>query len=148
MKRAQWLGWGALLCAGCLRPDAGTEFRGNADIQVAILCKSHSIGTSDDGYWMTVTVRHKPDVQVAWDQAQMKLERATLVRRESGREERTADGWVRRMETFYVRGVPSANTASESHVHANIGPWMLGYRRPGEAWSQLESDVCEPGLHE
>jgi hypothetical protein len=132
-----------LLLAGC-RPGEGSQFRGDDRVQIATLCKAREISASDDEYWMTVTVKHRPDVEVDWSGSSLQTTAATIRRHNVGDDKKLADGWVKRMETFWVQGQPPERALRGAN--AKVGPFLLRYRVAAGDWRETRSEICDPGL--
>ncbi len=124
-------------------PAKGPVFRGDDRLQMAIFCESRAIHASKP-YWMTVTVRRKPDIEVDWPSTELRMAGAVLAQRTSGRDEKSG-AWVERMETFRVLGDTSGKLAPDQ-VNAAIGPFRLRWRSAGGPWQEASSESCDPGL--
>lgn len=123
-------------------PSEGTAFLGNEHLEAAILCESRVISASSDRYWMTVTVKAAPGVEVDWDNAVLETRGATIASTHEGDLATDGNGTQKRMLTYRLRGEP----LDDSLANATIGPLLLRYRPHGGEWAKFSSDSCGPGM--
>ncbi len=138
--RAPWAaGALALALAGCgpSLSDRPSDFKGNAEVQIAVLCGGETVGgTESDAAWIKTTVRAQEGVAVDWAGITVSAQNARAVRRAAGRVSDVEGGGEQRILTWWFVAAPVDGSRA-----ASLGPVAVDYSVPGGSL-RMESGHC------
>lgn len=133
---------GGLVCGGLVGcgpslSDRPSDFQGNGELEIAVLCGGETVGaTESDSAWIKTTVRAPRGTEVEWGSITVSGRNARAVRRAAGRVTDIENGGKQRILTWWFVSAPVGSSRE-----ASLGPIAVDYTAGGTK-SRMEHGHC------
>ncbi len=129
---------GTLAACGPSLSDRPSDFHGDGQVEVALICGDTAVGPTQSGSaWLKAVVRAPSDLQVDWTGITLVTHGTKVVRRAAGRNVDVGDRQTQRTVTYWT-----VSTVEAGAKGAALGPIQVNYQLPGGVARTFEYGHC------